>query len=190
MATDIEKLVIQLSADVRGYQKALDRAQRSTNTAARGIENRFRQMNRNVSAMFSSFGKGLFTGALSAVSIGAVTKAVDQTIKSVAHLGDQAIKAGISAEALQAIGDVAAQAGSDVDKLTDAVVKLNVRVGEAQTRASSDLGKIFAANRLQFSADPLENFRKVADLIRNARTEQDKATIGAAAFGRSYAEVL
>lgn len=51
MATDVEKLVVQLSADIKGYQREMLKAQGVTNTQARAIENRYRQMNKNLDAI-------------------------------------------------------------------------------------------------------------------------------------------
>jgi len=192
MATDIERLVLQLSADVRGYQKALDRASRDTDRTARGIETRFNRMNRNINSSFSnlktgigSFGAGVIGGLVSAQTV----RQIGQVIKSVADLKDSADKAGTSAEALQALSFVGKQAGVETDTLTTALAKLNKTVGEARTKGN-DLKKIFDANNLTFSDDPAENFRKIAGLIKNARNEQDAAVIGAAAFGKAYVDLL
>lgn len=54
MATDLERLVVQLSADVRGYERALARARGETTKQARAIESRFASMNKRLSAAYSS----------------------------------------------------------------------------------------------------------------------------------------
>ncbi|MDX3929256.1 MAG: tape measure protein [Shinella sp.] len=48
-ATDLERLVVQLSADIKQYENSLNRARGQTARQARAIENRFAQMNRNIS---------------------------------------------------------------------------------------------------------------------------------------------
>lgn len=59
MATDLEKLVVQLSADIKGYEREMRKASGVTNRQAREIENRFRQMNRNLEGIGSRAAKSL-----------------------------------------------------------------------------------------------------------------------------------
>lgn len=46
MATDLEKLVVSLSADIRKYENSLNRAMGQTNKAAKSIETRFAGLNK------------------------------------------------------------------------------------------------------------------------------------------------
>ena len=48
MATDLERLVVQLSADVKGYERALNKAMGTTQKRANDIERRFAAMNSKV----------------------------------------------------------------------------------------------------------------------------------------------
>lgn len=47
-ATDLERLVVQLSADIKKYENALNRAQGVTNQRAKAIETRFAKMNATI----------------------------------------------------------------------------------------------------------------------------------------------
>lgn len=49
-ATDLERLVVQLSADIKRYENALNRAQGQTNRQARSIEKRFEKMNKAIAS--------------------------------------------------------------------------------------------------------------------------------------------
>lgn len=49
--TDIEKLVVQLSADIKQYEREMRKAQGVTNAQARAIENRYRAMSKNLDAI-------------------------------------------------------------------------------------------------------------------------------------------
>lgn len=182
-ATDIEKLVVQLSADVRGYQKSLDKARQATNRTAGDIEKRFNRMNKSVSTLgaglksaFAGFGAGL----ASSLTVGAI----GNLIKQFGDLNDKAAQVGVSAEALQELGFAARQNGAEIDDLVKSLGTLQRKVGEAQQKQKGPLFEIFAANQKQFSTDVTENFRTIADLIRNARTEADKFVIATAAFGK------
>ncbi|WP_411036163.1 tape measure protein [Shinella sp. BYT-45] len=72
MATDIEKLVVQLSADIKQYQREMQRAQGVTNAQARAIENRYRQMDRRLAQIGTSAARSLtapLAGIAAAVSV-------------------------------------------------------------------------------------------------------------------------
>lgn len=55
MATDLERLVVQLSADIKKYENSLNRAMGVTNKNARAIESRFATMNKKLSSGFDGF---------------------------------------------------------------------------------------------------------------------------------------
>ncbi|MVA71479.1 tape measure protein [Agrobacterium vitis] len=69
MAQDIEKLVVQLSADIKKFENAMNRAQVITNKRAREIESRFDKLNKsfsNVGASASNLTAPL-TGVVAAI---------------------------------------------------------------------------------------------------------------------------
>lgn len=97
MATDLERLVVQLSADVKGYQNALNKAQGLTNQRARAIENRFKQMN---SAISASYG-GLVNSATKAFALIGGVQGFRSLSDSATKI-DNALKvAGLSGENLE-----------------------------------------------------------------------------------------
>ncbi len=57
-ATDLERLVVQLSADIKRYENALNRAQGQTNRQARSIERRFEKMNKAIVSSSSAAAAG------------------------------------------------------------------------------------------------------------------------------------
>ncbi|MUO86755.1 tape measure protein [Agrobacterium vitis] len=71
MATDVEKLVVQLSADIKGYQREMQKAAGVTNRQARAIEDRYKQMDKRLGAFGSSAARGLIAplvGVAAAIS--------------------------------------------------------------------------------------------------------------------------
>lgn len=62
MATEIEKLVVQLSADFKSFEKALARQQGVANKQFNAIERRALQMNKNLDGIFSRSFNGLKAG--------------------------------------------------------------------------------------------------------------------------------
>lgn len=80
MATDLEKLVVQLSADIKGYQNELNKANGVTQRQARAIENRFRAMNKNLDSIGKSAANALIaplTGIAAALSVREVAQYAD-----------------------------------------------------------------------------------------------------------------
>jgi len=98
-ATDLERLVVQLSADIKKYENALNKAQGQTNRRARAIETRFARMNKSIS---SGFG-GIATAATRAFAVmGGVAGA--KALLDASTRIDNALKvAGLSGEELERV---------------------------------------------------------------------------------------
>lgn len=62
MAVDLEKLVVQLSADIKGFDKELAKAVGVSNRQFNAVERRARQMNKNLDSIFSRSMSGLKAG--------------------------------------------------------------------------------------------------------------------------------
>ncbi|MGV2192223.1 tape measure protein, partial [Agrobacterium vitis] len=80
MATDVEKLVVQLSADIKGYQREMQKAAGITNRQARAIESRYQQMDKRLGALGASAARGLIA------PIAGIAAAL--TVDSVIHYAD------------------------------------------------------------------------------------------------------
>lgn len=85
MATDLERLVVQLSADIKGYQSEMQRAAGITNRQARAIEARWKQSDRNLNAIGANMAKGLIaplTGVAAALTTREVLSYADAWTKA------------------------------------------------------------------------------------------------------------
>jgi tape measure domain-containing protein len=85
MATDVEKLVVQLSADIKSYQREMQKAAGVTNRQARAIEDRYKQMDKRLAGFGSSAARGLIaplTGIAAAISTKEVLDYVDAWTKA------------------------------------------------------------------------------------------------------------
>ncbi|MDQ0996873.1 tape measure domain-containing protein [Phyllobacterium ifriqiyense] len=95
MAQDLERLVVQLSADIKKYENAINRAQGITNKNAQRIERRFTKMNANVSSSFAGLGAkigGVFAGASlakGAVKFSEAATRIDNALKVAGLSGEQ-----------------------------------------------------------------------------------------------------
>ncbi|WP_107341477.1 tape measure protein [Agrobacterium pusense] len=99
MATDLERLVVQLSADVKGYQNALNRAQGITNRQARAIESRFASMNKRLSSSYS----GVAAGAAKAFALIGGAQGFRQLSDSATRIDNSLKVAGLSGEELESV---------------------------------------------------------------------------------------
>ncbi len=75
MATDLEKLVVQLSADIKGYQREMQKAVGVTNAQARAIEKRYENMSRKLDSIGRRSASALIaplTGVAAAISVNEV----------------------------------------------------------------------------------------------------------------------
>ncbi|WP_275790565.1 tape measure protein [Pararhizobium gei] len=80
MATDLEKLLVQLSMDIKQYQRESLKAQGVTNGTARAIEARYRQMDSRLGSIGKSAARSLvvpLTGVAAALSVQDVAKYAD-----------------------------------------------------------------------------------------------------------------
>ena len=99
MATDLERLVVQLSADIKGYENALNKASSATNKQARSIENRFNKMNKGLAAGFTTLGNNIVKAFAVLGGIRGFQSLIDSTTRI-----DNALKvAGLSGEELDKV---------------------------------------------------------------------------------------
>ncbi|WP_312941282.1 tape measure protein [Agrobacterium pusense] len=124
MATDLERLVVQLSADIKGYQNALNRAQGITNRQARAIESRFARMNSNINASF----RGLLAGSVAGVGGILGTREIVQYADAWTEAGNKiraaATSAGVQARSLTQLKDGANEARTSFGDYVDLYARL------------------------------------------------------------------
>jgi tape measure domain-containing protein len=124
MATDLERLVVQLSADVKGYQNALNRAQGITNRQARAIESRFARMNSNINASF----RGMLAGSVAGVGGILGTREIVQYADAWTEAGNKiraaATSAGVQVRSLTQLKDGANEARTSFGDYVDLYARL------------------------------------------------------------------
>lgn len=99
MATDLERLVVQLSADFKKYENALNKAMGVTNRQARNIERRFQTMNRNLTSGFAGLGSSL----TKAFAVAGGVRGLQSLLDSATRI-DNALKvAGLSGDELEKV---------------------------------------------------------------------------------------
>lgn len=202
MATDLERLVVQLSADVKGYQNALNRAQGITNKQARAIENRFAKMNSNINASF----RGMLSGSVAGIGGILGTREIVQYADAWTEAGNKiraaAEIAGVQTRSLNDLKVGANDARSEFTAYVDLYAKLirsasNVAKSETEiATATSIVAKSFkaggaaaneqAAGILQLGqalgsgvlqGDELRSLRENAPILADAIAKEFRTTI-------------
>jgi tape measure domain-containing protein len=95
-ATDLERLVVQLSADIKGYEKALNRALGVTNSNSKRIEQRFAAMNSKLASGWARVGE---TAAKAFAIIGGA-KGIQALLDSSTKITNALKVAGLSGDGL------------------------------------------------------------------------------------------
>ncbi|MDN2581642.1 phage tail tape measure protein [Aquibium sp. ELW1220] len=158
MAQEIQKLVIALEARTASFEKALKRATGATNRQAKAIETRFEAANKKVAGIFKNFGAGL-VGGIAAGGIAGIVTRFAEVARSVATIGDEAKRAGVSVEAFQELKFVAEQNRIGLDSMIDGLKELSLRSDEFIQTGAGPAAE--AIQRLGYSAEELQ--RKLKD---------------------------
>jgi hypothetical protein len=95
--------------------------------------------------------------------------------KELAKVGDTAARTGMGTGNLQGFQAAAQTRGVGGAEFLETMLKFNREVAESQ-RGLGDLARLFRVNGVA-AKDTEDAFLKVADLVRNARTEADKFSI-------------
>lgn len=199
MATDLERLQISLSADLRQYERALAKASSTTVSQLRKMEQASATGMARVEKSFSragsalaGFGKGLVIGGIFAAVAG-LEQLVAGSISSAAKIGDLADKLGITSDKLQELQFGAVQANMSFDELETSLLKFSKSLGQARN-GQGDLLKTLEANGFDKAKIKALSYSEaldtVADLVKNAANEQDALLIITQAFGKGGDEML
>jgi hypothetical protein len=190
LATDLERLVVRLEANLNSYEKQLKRASAVADGTAAKIERRFDTMNSNINGIGTKFLKGFATGALSAVFSTQSVTAITDTVHSLAALGDTADRIGITAEELQKLRYAADLAGGSAEDLDAGFLKFSKNISDAG-RNTGDLYKVFQLNgiALRDQAGNLRSstdlFKDYADLVVRTKNPQDQLNLAVIGLGKA-----
>ncbi len=193
--TDLEQLVLQMDANFTKFQNKLLKAQGAANQSAGRIEKRFKDMNRNISSSFESGLKNFGAGIIAGLGVEQIARAAATAIESIADIGDQATKLGLSTDEFQTLSFAAQLAGVETAALATGMKKLGVNTSEA-ARGQGEFGAILRANGVSITnangelKSQVEILGIVANLVKNAASEQDALAIAQIALGKSGNELM
>ena len=170
-----EQLVVRLEARINDFEKSMKRAEntgtrtyqglrRGSRSATRQMEqdmarsaSSIRQSVASVTGSIGSLGKAFAGGLLGGIAIGGLTEMVSssrQVVAGIAEIGDEAKRAGLSAQAFQEWKFVADQNRISVDALVDGFKELSLRADELIATGMGPAAEAFG--RLGFRAEDLK----------------------------------
>lgn len=205
MATDLERLVVQLSADFKSFERSMARADGITNKQFNAIEARARKLNTNLNNIGRSAAQGLIaplTGLGAALGVREIANYADAWTEAGNKIRAAATSAGVSARSLDLLKDGANDARTDLASYVDLYARLirsasGVAKSEQQIAdATNIVSKAFkaggasaseqAAGILQLGqalgsgvlqGDELRSLRENAPILAQAIADEFKTTI-------------
>lgn len=113
MASDLEQLVLSISADTRQIQRALKRLEGDTQSAARKIEGQFSGLGKRINAQFVAMGRSFARTFVGMFATGLTARGMQQLSDAATRI-DNALKvAGLSGAELEKVyGRLCAALGS------------------------------------------------------------------------------
>lgn len=165
--SNLPGLVVDVEARIDKLEKALKRANAAQARSANQMEQRAKQSadrlratygaaGDGIAASFGKLPKALAGGLLAGVATAGIKGTVDQInqmVTSVAQVGDEAERAGVSVERFQELKFVADQNRISVDALVDGLKELNLRADEFVVTGKGSAAEAFS--RLGFTASDL-----------------------------------
>ncbi|MBB5041927.1 tape measure protein [Shinella fusca] len=124
MATDIERLVVQLSANIKSYENALNRAMGVTNQRTKAIESRFERMNKNINASFANTLKAGAAVGAGAFSAREVMQYADAWTQAGNMIAAAAQSAGVQTRSLEDLRKGADEARTSLETYVDLYARL------------------------------------------------------------------
>ncbi|MDO6521287.1 hypothetical protein Q4578_06795 [Shimia thalassica] len=156
----IDKLEKSLARANRAQRRASQKMERRASQSADRMRNTYGKMGTNVAAGF----KKMFLPLAAGVASVATVRAIAETTKGVARLGDEAKRAGVPLKDFQEWKFVAEQNRIAVDSLVDGLKELNIRGDEFVITGKGPGAEAFA--RLGYGADELrDKLKDPSDLL-------------------------
>jgi tape measure domain-containing protein len=206
--TDLERLVVELSADVRSYARTMERAVADNQRRTREIERQFNDMNRNATRAADSMARNI-RRALAAAGVGIIGREALKAADSWSRYENLVSAAGIAQgnlnDAMNTNVDIAKRSRSELGatvelyaRILRSTEQLRHRFSQADVgRATEIVNKAFvaggaspterAAATLQLSqglasgilqGDELRSIRENAPLLAKAIADEFGVTIG------------
>ncbi|WP_274426745.1 hypothetical protein [Chelativorans sp. YIM 93263] len=135
-------------------------------------------------------------GALGTIGVGIGLSRIRQMVTEVGQIGNVADKVSLTTHALQELRFASEEVGVSAGTMDTAMQRFARRIAEVAAGANNDLAQVLKANNVQLR-DQEGNLRRqedlladYADLIKNARNEQDRLRLAFIAFDSEGAAMV
>ncbi|MEQ1901854.1 MAG: hypothetical protein ABL866_14120 [Devosia sp.] len=193
MATDLERLVVNLEAKITQYEKSMNKALGISNQRAKQVEARWAKLNLGREA-FSGLAKGALAGILPALSLAAAINKTKDALKDFGDIADRAATAGLDPEFFQGVTEQAKLSGVSLEESGAALGVFAKNSGLAE----AGIGKMATALKtlnptllesLQNAKSQEERVRLMADALASITDPAQRAAVAVAAFGDSGKDI-
>lgn len=164
-------LIVPVEARITQLEKGLERANRAQRRAAQRMERRAGQSADRINKTYDKMGSGVAAAfkrislpLLAGIGSAATVRALRDTTRGIAQIGDEAKRSGVSAKAFQEWKFVAEQNRIGVDSMVDGLKELNLRADEFVVTGKGPAAEAFV--RLGYGADELKDkLKDPSDLL-------------------------
>lgn len=187
MADTAAALVIQLSADVKQFQKEMRAATGVFDAEGRKIERRQAQLKKNLSD-WSGIGKGLGKIVIGGAALAGIERFVSSIVEAGSALQDTSDAIGVGTDELQAWGLLAERAGIKQETFNTALDKFSKSIGDAAIKGGSS-AKFFKALGVDVKGDVTTAFYQFADAVAKTGNVQQQTSLVTTVFGKRMANL-
>ncbi|MEL4374103.1 tape measure protein [Brucella cytisi] len=168
MATDIEKLVVQLSADFKSFERSLARANNITNAQFNAIERRARSLNRNLDGILGNTFRNL-AGPAAGIGAALGTREIIDYADAWTEAGNKiraaAQIAGVQTRSLNQLKDGANAARADLTTYVDLYAKL-IRSASAVAKSEQEIATATDIVTKAFKAGGASTQEQIAGILQ------------------------
>lgn len=172
MATDLEKLVVQLSADIKGYEREMRKAVGVTNRQARDIEKRFQLMNRNLDGIGKSAARSLvapFAGIAAALGGRELIRMTGEWTDLTSRVNLAAGSMEKGNQVMQRVSDMARRTYSDLSQTAEGYLAFSTTLTELGVSTDRQLDFVESLNNaLVVSGAKGDTAARVMDALSKA----------------------
>lgn len=180
MADDVARLVAVMEANLRGFTKGMEDAQRIADRRFGQIEKRMAKSERFLAKGFSGIGKTLLAG-------GAII-GIERFVKGVGTMADELQNTSdvlkVGTDELQTWGILSGRAGVSQEELNTAVSRFGKSLGEAALKGGNARREL-AALGVDVKGTVTQGFYDLADAVAATKDPQQQLAIVTAQLGKT-----
>ncbi len=187
--SEVDPVILQLRADVDGYQADVRRATRTVDQQLGIQEKRANAFGQKFSGGLS-LAKGALVGFAAAVGVDAITGAITRALDYASSLGEVAQQLGVTTDALQEYRFAATQAGLSQEDMDQALSQLTRRIGEAAsgTKAQAQAFEMLGISVRDANGNIIQAgdaIPQIAEALKDVQSPAERAALLMDLFGRS-----